>query len=563
MKVTLFSLVLLFTPYVMATKAHEKAVDEIFSSWDKEDAPGAGVGVFQNGKITYARGYGMANLEYDIPNDANSVFRIGSTSKQFTAASIVLLAEQGKLELSDSLYSFFPDFPDYAKDITVRQLLNHTSGVRDYLTLSYLKGLGDEDYYEDKDVMQWLINQTELNFAPGEEYTYSNSGYWLLGQIVKQVAGMDMAAYAEKNIFKPLGMHHTHFHNNHKMIVKNRASGYVPKAEEGDDVKNKTYEISMTTLNMIGDGGIFTTINDIKKWDDAFYGSEVLSKKFWQEMTQKGVLNNGEELGYASGLGIGTYKGLDTVSHGGAFVGFRAELLRFPKQKFTVAIFANRGDANPTSMAYQVADLFLEDDFKQEPKNDAENKSVSNQEPNTQKEVAPLGHLAGDYQLEPGIKLTVSIQDDTLHAFQAWNEKEYDFEPIEDSINTFKIVGDDAFSFAFDDFKNNQAQTINLNQNGSMSAWKRVEAIDTSRVELTDFVGDYYSKELDVTYQIQLKDGSLNVQVGNNEPIPLKVSANDQLSFYGIVSDFTRQAGQITGFKMSAGRVKNLAFTKQ
>ncbi|TDR16370.1 serine hydrolase domain-containing protein [Marinicella litoralis] len=553
-------LLLMLSPSVWATKTQEKAVDEIFSEWDKANMPGASLGVFQNGKIIYARGYGMANLEYDIPNDANSVFRIGSTSKQFTAACIVLLAEQGKLKLTDSLHSFFPAFPDYAKEITVRHLLNHTSGVRDYLTLSFLKGLTDEDYYEDKDVMQWLTNQTALNFAPGEEYIYSNSGYWLLGQIVKQVTQMDMAEFAAKELFEPLGMYHTHFHNNHKAIVKNRASGYAPKEAGG-------YQISMTTLNMIGDGGIFTTISDIKKWDDAFYNSEVLSKKFWQAMITQGKLNNGKQIEYASGLIIEPYKGLNAISHGGAFVGFRAELLRFPDQKFTVAVFANRSDANPTSMAFKVAEVFLEEEFKTaaQVKDSSESNAdiAGNDEAATQLAAVPLEQLTGEYQLNPGIQLTVSIQSGTLHGYQIWNQKEYDFEPIENAVNTFKIVGDDTFSFEFDDFENNQAQVINLSRNGSMSAWNRVDIVDTSGVELSGFVGDYYSKELDVVYQVTFKDDALFIQVDNNAPEALAVLAIDQLSYDGIVLDFVRQEGVITGFIMSAGRVKNLVFGKQ
>ncbi|MCX7553379.1 serine hydrolase [Marinicella sp. S1101] len=549
---------LLVTSAASANETHKKEVDEIFSSWHKTDTPGASVGVFKNGKVIYARGYGMANLEYDMPINADSVFRIGSTSKQFTAACIVLLAEQGKLKLTDTLYSFFPAFPDYAKDITVRQLLNHTSGVRDYLSLAYLKGLHEEDYYEDKDVMQWLVSQTELNFMPGEEYTYSNSGYWLLGQIVKKVAGMDMAEYAERSIFKPLGMHNTHFHNNHKTIVKNRASGYSPINEEATE-----FEINMTTLNMIGDGGIFTTINDIKIWDDAYYNSEILSENFWKEMTTETVLNSGKQIKYASGLGMGVYKGLETVSHAGGFAGFRAELLRFPEQKFTVAVFANRSDSNPTSMAFQVADVFLKEDFKEEPEDTTEADSAEKEKSNTQESKAPLEHLVGDFQLEPGIKLTVSVKEGVLHAYQLWNEKEYDFEPIEDTKNSFKIIGDDAFIFAFNEFKNNQAQVINLTQNGSHSIWKRVETVDTSGLVIKDFVGDYDSKELDVVYKIQLDDETLTVRVGNNDPIPLKFSAIDQLMFNGIVLDFMRQKGVITGFKMAAGRVKNLSFAKR
>ena len=233
-------------------------VDSIFMDTDKLNHPGAALGIFKDGKIIYAKGYGYANLEYDIPISSTSVFRIASTSKQFTAACIVLLAQQGKLSLDTTLDTFFPAFPSYAKTITVRHLLNHTSGIRDYLVLASLSGLGDEDFYEDKDVMKWLINQEELNFKPGDEHLYSNSGYWLLGQIVQKVTETTMAEYAMKEIFKPLGMNNTHFHNDYTSIVKNRASGYYPTQEGG-------FQISMTTLNMIGDGGIFTTIEDLKK----------------------------------------------------------------------------------------------------------------------------------------------------------------------------------------------------------------------------------------------------------------------------------------------------------
>ena len=181
-----------------------KAIDSIFAKWDTLNVPGCALGIIKDGKLVYAKGYGLANMEYNIPNSASSVFRIGSTSKQFTAASIVILAEQGKLSLDDTLKTFFNDFPQYAEKITVRHLLNHTSGVRDYLQIAYLKGFGNDDFYTDDDIMTWLINQSDLNFAPGEEYLYSNSGYWLLGQIVKKVSGKNMADFAQEEIFKPL-----------------------------------------------------------------------------------------------------------------------------------------------------------------------------------------------------------------------------------------------------------------------------------------------------------------------------------------------------------------------
>jgi CubicO group peptidase (beta-lactamase class C family) len=541
---------LLFAASAVANKVSDSSVDALFADW-QAGTPGAIVGVIHQGDMVYAKGHGMANLEYDIPIDADSVFRIGSTSKQFTAACVVLLAEQGALSLDDSLHSFFPDFPDYAKNITVRQLIHHTSGIRDYLTLSYLKGLTDEDYYEDKDIMQWLISQQELNFEPGTEHLYSNSGYWLLGQIVNKAAGMNMAAYAEKNLFGPLGMGHTHFHNNHKKIVKNRASGYVPMTSGG-------YEISMTTLNMIGDGGIFTSLNDIRKWDAAFYDRSVLSESFWNTMTTVGVLNNGESIDYAGGLLIGEHQGHKLISHGGAFVGFRAELLRFPDQQLSVVVFANRGDARPTPKALQVAELYLPKQPAKASPEEPSKPAQSNSGP-----AASLDQLTGSFEIQPGVQLEVTQVGEVLHVKQTWNGIEYDLQQSKQGGNVYQIGEDDSITFTFTDFADQQAQAIDLLQAGNPSTWQRKAETDVSAVVLTDFVGEYYSAELDVVYQLKMDGDQLMVQVLNNEPAELNAMDTDQLGYQGSIWDFQRTDGEVTGFKLQAGRVQNLVFVKQ
>lgn len=528
----------------------QEAVDKIFSEWDKADTPGCALGIFKDGKIIYARGYGMANLEYDLPNNSQSVYRIGSTSKQFTAASIILLAEKGKLSLDDTLDKFFPEFPDYAKQITVRHLLNHTSGIRDYLTISYLKGLGDDDYYTDKDVMRWLVNQTELNFTPGEEFVYSNSGYWLLGQIVNQVAEMSMADFAMQEIFKPLAMNHTHFHNDHTQIVKNRASGYRTNEEDG-------FQISMTTLDMIGDGGIFTTVEDIKKWDDAYYDSKVLSRSFWKMMTQTGKLNNNEAIDYASGLFISDHKGLKTVSHGGAFVGFRAELLRFPDQKFSVAIFTNRGDANPSVMALEVADVFLKDKYIiEKPKKSTEDSEVVSVNP----EVFSNMQILGTYELRAGLDIIFTDVNGKVHAKQSWNGEGFDL--INTSENTYIINETENISFTFSDLKDNATQILTVDQQGQKSQLNRKVDVDLSDINLTEYMGDYYSKELDVRYKIRLSEDLLSLQINNNEPNLLNLVNKDLLAFHGNLFKFNRDQDEIVSFVMDAGRAKNLKFVK-
>lgn len=527
-----------------------QSIDSIFTEWNKPDVPGCALGIIKEGQLIYSKGYGMANMEYNIPNSDSSVFRIGSTSKQFTAACIALLAEKDKLNLDDNLKSLFPGFPKYAEKITIRNLLNHTSGIRDYLQISYLKGLGDDDYYTDDDIMKWLINQTDLNFTPGEEYLYSNSGYWLLGQIVNKVSGINMADFAEKEIFEPLGMDNTHFHNDHTQIVKNRASGYVP------DNKG-TYKISMTTLDMIGDGGIFTTINDIKKWDDAYYESNVLSKEFWSVMTKQGILNNGEVIDYASGLMISQYRGLKTVRHGGAFVGFRAELLRFPEQKLSIAIFANRGDANPSRMANQVADILLKDKLDEVAV--TKNKKVEVDVPEEEYE---LKQIVGDYEIQPGAVARLSVKNDSLNVLQTWNESTYNVVKI--SGNTFQIPGNETINFSFSNLRDGFTQTLTVLQNGSETKAKRKKEVDLSSINLNDYVGSYYSKELDVTYDFVLENGVLKAGIKEKKSLmDCTISEIDKFAIeFGLVR-FQRKSGLISSFELDSGRVKNLKFNKK
>lgn len=533
-----------------------QAIDSIFSEWNKTDVPGCALGIIKDGALIYSKGYGLANMEYDIPNSGSAVFRIGSTSKQFTAACIVLLAEQGKLSLDNNLKSLFPDFPSYAEKITIRQLLNHTSGIRDYLMISYLKGLSDDDYYTDGDVMNWLTNQSDLNFNPGEEFLYSNSGYWLLGQIVKKVSGKNMADFAHEEIFGPLAMNNTHFHNDHTQIVKNRASGYVPSGNDG-------YKISMTTLDMIGDGGIFTTINDIKKWDDSYYNSNVLSKRFWDMMTQQGILNSGEVIDYASGLDIGEYKGLKTIRHGGAFVGFRAELLRFPEQRLSIAIFANRGDASPSRMANQVADLLLKENFTNVGVENQDQKDVKKDE-FVHLKTNELENFSGHYwNNTSSLARKVYVKNDTLRYFRS-ETNESKLVPI--SKNEFKMINvqaDVLVKFEVNELGENTMSFIANGGKPSISI-KYMPNVYT-KDELLQLSGRYYSSELDVYYSLKPESDLLMLYINDSKksslsPIMKNLFSNDD---YGIFQFNNDDEGRLSSFRLAAGRVKNLNFEKK
>ncbi len=331
-------------------------VDKLFAKWDSTVSPGAALAIIKDGKIIYKRGYGMANLEHNIPITPATVFRIGSNSKQFTAASIAILSVEGKISLDDDLHRYIPEIPQYEKPITIKHLIYHTSGLRNYTSLLSLKGYRpDGDSLTMEETLEILARQKSLNFDPGEEYSYCNSGYFLMSIIVKRVTGKSLNDFAQERIFKPLGMKNTLFRDNFTMIVKNRADAY--------SLLEKGFRINTTNWNTMGAGGVYTTVYDFFLWDQAFYNNR-LGKELMELIQKPGILNNGKKLDYAFGLRIGKYKGLKTVSHSGSWVGFRSAFIRFPEQRFSVVCLANLSTMSPSSLSRQIADIYLADQFK-------------------------------------------------------------------------------------------------------------------------------------------------------------------------------------------------------
>lgn len=331
-------------------------IDAIFAQWDQPDSPGAALAVIRNGKIIYSRGYGMSSLEHDTPITPETVFYIGSTSKQFVATAIHLLAEDGILSLNDDIRSYVPEIPAYGRTITIRHLLHHTSGLRDYLTLWALSGRNFADSMSEEEILDLVSRQKALNFTPGDQYMYSNSGYFLLAVIVKRVSDLSLREYTEANIFAPLGMTQTHFHDDRNMIVKNRAQGHIAQ-------EDSTIALYTSSFDLVGSGGLHTTVEDLARWDGNFYHNRLGKgdQSLIENMQVRGILNSGDTLTYASGLVVGQYRGLNTVSHGGSFIGYKAELLRFPEQGFSVICLCNLSQMNPVSLAKRVADVFLAD----------------------------------------------------------------------------------------------------------------------------------------------------------------------------------------------------------
>src|SRR5271154_394681 len=365
-----------------------KQVDKVFEKWDKPDSPGCALGVYRDGKIVYKHGYGTADLNDDVPITPATVFHVASMSKQFTAASIVLLAQQGKLSLDDDVRKYIPELPDFGERITIRHLVHHTSGLRDQWNLLELAGWRYSlDLITNDDVMSVMTRQKDLNFKPGDKHVYCNTGYTLMGLIVKRVSGVSLREFTTKNIFEPLGMAHTHFRDDHAEIIKHDALGYE---QEG---KDKVFRMSLTNFDTVGATSLHTTVEDLQLWDENFYHPRIGGQPFLDQMLERGTLNSGERLDYAFGLVEGKYRGLPTVDHGGADAGYRSDLTRFPEQHFSAAVLCNSAETNPRRLARQVADIVLAKDLKAPEPAAAREPAKSSAAPLTSEQMAAIAGI--------------------------------------------------------------------------------------------------------------------------------------------------------------------------
>lgn len=530
----------------------EAKVDAVFAAYDKPGSPGCALGVIRDGKLTYARGYGYANLEYNIPITAQTIFDIGSTSKQFTASSIVLLAQQGKLSLEDDVRKFVPELPDYGKKITIRHLLNHTSGIRDYLTLFSLAGTDFDGVTNDDDALRIIVRQKALNFDPGQEYLYSNSGFFLLSVIVKRASGKTLREFAQEQIFGPLQMKATHFHDNHTEIVPLRATGYAPKEGRG-------FQIDMSLFEQTGDGAVYTSVEDLLAWDQNFYDPRMGGQSLIRELLVRGVLNNGEKLEYALGLMNRNYKGLNAVSHGGSWAGYRAELLRFPEEKFSVVCLCNLATTNPSQLAQQVADIYLADKLK------APETRVAAKPETIQLPEEALKKFAGLYRNPTtGALRRISLKDGKLRADQFSAQS---FELAAVAANRFRVMGVSVEAeLTFEGVAGKERPRITLNrENSKPEIFEPIEAAPPTPQQLAEYAGSYFSEELDTKYTLAVEENQLAIRGKSGSLRKSQATFRDAfITGEGVQFEFQRDGnGRIAGFAVQAGRVRNIRFDRQ
>ncbi len=341
------------TPAGPRVGADNAAIDAIFASWDKPGSPGCALAVARHGNLVYSRGYGYANLDYDMPITPQTVFDVASVTKQFVAAVANLLAQEGTVSLDDDVRKWLPELPEFEAPVTLRHLIHHTGGLRDYLNLFPLAGAGDYYSVSREQLLAMMSRQRAPAFAPGERYEYSNTGYMLLAHALERAAGTSLGELARELIFEPLGMGSSLMYENRERIIPRRATGY--HRDEEDQLRivhNYNFEIA-------GDGQLYTTVEDLLIWDDYLHGAN--EPAIYESMLTEGTLNDGEPIGYAHGMTLGEYRGLRTVGHSGHSWGFLTELRRYVGPGLSIAVSCNAEYGDPGESARRVADHYLAD----------------------------------------------------------------------------------------------------------------------------------------------------------------------------------------------------------
>ena len=379
-------------------------VKRVFSRFDSTATPGCAVGVSLAGDTQLTAAYGMADLEHDVAIRPDTIFEPGSVTKQFTAAAVLLLAQQGKLSLDDPVRKYIPELPDYGAPLTIRHLLNHTSGLRDWGSLEGIAGWPRTTRaYTHAHVLEILSRQRALNYPPGAEYSYTNSGYNLAAILVGRVAGKPLPEFTRENLFLPLGMTSTSWRDDFRRIVKNRAIAY---RQSGGEISQL-----MPFENIYGNGGLLTTVGDLLKWNRNFTTAQIGGRDFVAQQQHQARLNDGRTIAYAAGLFIETYKGLKEVGHSGSTAGYNAWLGRYPDYDLNVAVLCNSAAANGTQLAHAVADVYLGDAAKATPAPRTTRVTIEPWKPTAEQ----LASYAGDYTSdEIETTLRVAVEDGRL-----------------------------------------------------------------------------------------------------------------------------------------------------
>jgi CubicO group peptidase (beta-lactamase class C family) len=515
-----------------------QSVDAIFQKWNRVDSPGCVVGVDRPGVPRLIRSYGSEDLEHDVPNTESTVLEAGSVSKQFTAAAILILAEQHKIRLSDDVRAYVPELRDYGAPITIAELLGHTSGLRDWGEVEGIAGWPRTTrIYTLDDVLDIAARQKNLNYPPGSAYSYTNTGYNLLAIIVARLSGQSLAEFTHANLFAPLGMKQTQWRDDFTRVVKGRAIAYV-FGKDG-------YHQEMPFENAYGNGGLLTTVDDLLRWNRALAAGE-LGKFVTEELQRQTLLNGGRPIAYARGLFVQSYHGVREVSHSGATAGYRAWLGRYPEQNLSIALLCNAGDAEVDRLAHGVADLFLPKTLPKPPLPSAPTLSPSPEQ--------LAEHVGLYFGLPTGVPLQITAFDGSLRVgygaiLAAQSANAFTLGP-----NTLHFTSRDHFDLEDD--------------SGGVQAFDRVQPWQPTAEQLTEFVGRYSSDETLSTWVVSIIGGKLELvpldRRGRHRTLtPVYENAFElDPSGSGAIGFSFDSHRQVSGFDWHTSRVYSLHFVR-
>lgn len=516
-----------------------REIDSIFAEWDRAGSPGCALAISQNNEIVYERGYGYAQLEYDIPITPDTIFHVASVSKQFTAMAIALLAADGRVDLDASARKYVPELADFGHLITVRHLVHHVSGLRDHWELVRAAGWRMDDVITTEHLLKMVFRQRELNFEPGAEYLYCNSGYTLLAEIVQRVSGQSLREFADERIFKPLGMNNTHFHDDHEEIVPRRAYSYKPNLAGG-------WKKSVLNYANVGATSLFTTVRDLTKWLANFSHGQVGGKAVLELIQTPFIANSGETIPYGFGLMLAEHLGWREIGHSGADAGFRGWCGRVEPHGLGIVILANYATSVPRELGRRVAEIMLAD-------------VAVKPEPQATPQVNPAD-FAGTYLVQFfGKKLAITNEGDRLFA-QFEGQKQEELRYLADA----KYEAQEA-RVSFSKGEDGHPECT-WEQRGINMVAKRLPETAPSINELAAYAGTYYSPELDTTYHIDLCDGELVIshqRLSDTALVPFGADRFLERTLPGFELSFERADDEIKGFGLSSPRIRNVRFVKQ
>jgi CubicO group peptidase (beta-lactamase class C family) len=521
----------------VAAQAPEVVLDSVFTAWRGTHGPGCTVGVDWNGtRIT--RAYGMANLEYGVPLRAGSVVESGSVAKQFTSAAVALLAVRGRLSLDDDIRRHLPEVPDFGQPITIRNLLQHTSGLRDQWALLALQGFppGSEVHNFPR-ILDLVRHQQRLNFAPGAEYLYSNTGYVLAALIVHRVSGKTLADFSRDELFGPLGMTRTEWRADYRKVVADRATAYSPGP--GGWVQDMPFTM------VHGNGGLLTTVDDLLRWNEALTrGTIPGGAELVRMLETPGKLNDGSAIDYGLGLGVNTFRGLPAVTHGGATAGYRTYLARWPTRNLSVAVLCNAGRADAGGYANRIAIRLLGLPATEPPPS-----------PAVAIDAQSLQGMAGAYRDSTSDQtVTFAVTGGNLTA--SIGGPPIPLTHLGDGRFWHSLSGEFRFERSGDGYEVTQYA----------NAWRRFRpepVTPTASAPLTDYVGEYRSPELEVTYRIEAEGTRLVLRSRPDDRLTFQPAYRDGFRAAGRTIRFLRGPnGQVTGFGVYAGRARDVRFER-